>query len=86
MSYHRNNLEAQNVTVRQVWYDRNMKAKITARWWNEDLQKKFGESGSVHNLPLDTETFMKEIVIPFGRFEVIPGGDTLKIEFQNDYD
>lgn len=30
-----------------------MKAKIKARWWSKDLQEKFGEFGSVHDLPDD---------------------------------
>jgi hypothetical protein len=63
-----------------------MKAKIKARWWNTDFQKKFGEFGSVHNLPLDTETFMLEIGIPFGRFEVQMYDELMELEFHNDYD
>jgi len=64
-----------------------MKAKIKARWWNEGFKAKFGEYGSIHNLPLDTETFMLEIGIPFGRFEAKKiQDDLLELEFQNDYD
>ena len=62
-----------------------MKAKITARWWNSELESKFGSFGSTHTLPDDTETFLRE-VIPFGRFEVKINGDLLEIEFHNDYD
>jgi len=63
-----------------------MKARVIARWWNTDFQKRFGEFGSVHDLPDDTETFVKEIVIPFGRFEARMYDGTFQIEFQNDYD
>ena len=64
-----------------------MKAKIKARWWSKDLQEKFGEFGSVHDLPDDTETFVCEIVIPFGRVELAKiDRDLIQIEFQNDYD
>jgi hypothetical protein len=62
-----------------------MKAKIKARWWNADFQKKFGEFGSVHDFPNDTETFLKGI-IPFGRFEVQMYDGLMELEFHNDYD
>lgn len=64
-----------------------MKARVIARWWNKDLQEKFGEYGSVHDLPDDTETFVKEIAIPFGRVELAKiNHGLIQIEFQNDYD
>ena len=64
-----------------------MKAKVTAWHWDKDLQEKFGERGSVYDFPKDTETFMKEFVVPFGRVAVLQiSGDLLEIEFQNDYD
>ena len=62
-----------------------MKAKIKARWWNTDLQEKFGEFGSIHDFPNDIETFLKEI-IPFGRFEVQMYDGLMELEFHNDYD
>jgi len=62
-----------------------MKAKITARYWDSDLKTRFGSFDSIHTLPDDTETFLREVV-PFGRFEVKINGDLLEIEFHNDYD
>lgn len=62
-----------------------MNAKITARWWNEDFKTRFGEQGSIHEFPNDTETFLKEM-IPFGRFEIQMYNGLLELEFQNDYD
>lgn len=65
-----------------------MKARVTARWWDEELRAHFGECGSIHHFPDDLQTFMVRYAIPFGRFQVHqeePDG-TLTIEFQNDYD
>jgi hypothetical protein len=62
-----------------------MKAKVTARYWDSELQSRFGSFDSIHNFPNDTETFLKE-VMKFGRFETKLEGDLLTLEFQNDYD
>lgn len=62
-----------------------MKAKITARYWDSWLESRFGSFGSTHDLPNDTETFLKE-VMKFGRFEPQMEGDLLTLEFQNTYD
>ena len=62
-----------------------MKAKVTARYWDSELQSRFGSYGSTHDLPNDTETFLKE-VMKFGRFETKLEGDLLTLEFQNTYD
>ena len=62
-----------------------MKAKITARYWDSWLESRFGSFGSTHDLPNDTETFLKE-VMKFGRFETKLEGDLLILDFQNTYD
>jgi len=62
-----------------------MKAKVTARYWDSELQTRFGSFDSIHNFSNDTETFLKE-VMKFGRFEPQMEGDLLTLEFQNDYD
>ena len=62
-----------------------MKAKVTARWWNSELESKFGPFGSTYDFPNDTETFLKEVK-EFGRFEIKMEGDPLIIEFHNEYD
>lgn len=62
-----------------------MKAKVTARYWDSELQTRFGSFDSIHNFSNDTETFLKE-VMKFGRFETKLEGDLLTLEFQNDYD
>jgi hypothetical protein len=66
--------------------ERTMKVRIISRYWNDDLKKKFGEEGSIHNLPDDTETFIREFAIPFGRFAIRSRNGELELEFQNDYD
>jgi len=62
-----------------------MKAKVTARYWDSELQSRFGSFDSIHSFSNDTETFLKE-VMKFGRFETKLEGDLLTLEFQNDYD
>ena len=62
-----------------------MKAKIKARWWNENFKNRFGEFGSVHDFPNDTETFLKEVV-PFGRFKIKMIDGLFEFDFHNDYD
>lgn len=71
-----------------------MKAKIIARWWNDDLVKMFGVEGSEFNLP-DNSNQLLSLLSDFGRFEATPPNTKVEnnklvdcwiIEFQNDYD
>ena len=60
-----------------------MKVRIKSRYWDNDLKEKFGEEGSIHNLPDDTQTFIKEFAIPFGRFAIRSHNGELELEFQD---
>lgn len=64
-----------------------MKMIVTARdYWDERLQKVFGEGDSIYNFPDNTKQFLK-IVEPFGRFEILGLDKELPtINFQNGYD
>lgn len=64
-----------------------MKVNVTARYWSDEFETRFGLCGSTYEFPDDLPTFIREFVVPLGRFEVRKELDgTLTFDFQNDYD
>lgn len=69
-----------------------MKIKVSARWWYEDLKKRFGEQHTVHSVSNSSIAMLRDLA-RFGRFEAAmeneldsDGDEVWQIEFQNDYD
>lgn len=56
---------------------------VFARDWNSQLQDRFGNQNSVHEL---TDTEIVDAIIKHGRAEIGREGLVLTLEFQNDYD
>lgn len=60
-----------------------MKVRIIARDWNKDLESRFGERGSIHELSDNAESFIRTINDRFiVDWECVPP----ELEIQNDYD
>lgn len=60
-----------------------MAYRVQARDWNLNLQNKFGECYSFHEL---SDTNIVDSIIEFGRAEITVKEDYKVIDFQNDYD
>jgi hypothetical protein len=73
----------------RLWLERKAKLgikkyRVTAGYWPEEYQARFGENGSVHELTGDQIT---EAIMTLGRASIHTRKDgTLELEFENTYD